>query len=149
MNKNLTQVISNDSDENEKNNLNGSENMPKNSTVVVVANDHMPNNDDFEKSNNSNDRQKITATRLNENNQRIPFVMEVILDLKTIQLWDREKYFKRNNLAAMWHLRVLFLLGRDEGRGTRDKKIYNTLSSRMGLVSENIFLHPTRYNSIK
>lgn len=122
MNKNLTQVISNDSDENEKNNLNGSENMPKNSTVVVVANDHMPNNDDFEKSNNSNDRQKITATRLNENNQRIPFVMEVILDLKTIQLWDREKYFKRNNLAAMWHLRVLFLLGRDEGRGTRDKK---------------------------
>jgi hypothetical protein len=48
--------------------------------------------------------------------------MEVILDLKTIQLWDREKYFKRNNLAAMWHLRVLFLLGRDEGRGTRDKK---------------------------
>lgn len=122
MNKNLTQVISNDSDENEKNNLNGSENMPKNSTVVFVANDHMPNNDDFEKSNNSNDRQKITATRLNENNQRIPFVMEVILDLKTIQLWDREKYFKRNNLAAMWHLRVLFLLGRDEGRGTRDKK---------------------------
>jgi len=100
LNKNLTQVISNDSDENEKNNLNGSENMPKNSTVVVVANDHM-NNDDFEKSNNSNDRQKITATRLNENNQRIPFVMEVILDLKTIQLWDREKYFKRNNLAAM------------------------------------------------
>ncbi len=123
MNKNLTQVISNDSDENEKNNLNGSENMPKNSTVVVVANDHM-NNDDFEKSNNSNDRQKITATRLNENNQRIPFVMEVILDLKTIQLWDREKYFKRNNLAAMWHLRVLFLLGRDEGRGTRDQKKY-------------------------